>query len=966
MTSRRVAGSGLLFLTLCLGLPATPGTRSTAHAQTQPFRSGVTLLTLDVSVLDADGAPVPGLTAADFEVDLNGRRSPVKTVDYVVADARRRPSVSAPPGPSGGAAVAQTPAARSGPLDRTVLLFVDDLSFGPLEHKALTTAAERFLGTLGPQDRVGLMTSSGRQSVVPNVNRGPLAAGLRNIAGRFVSPQRDAVVRAGDIAIEGDQIALSEAIDIARNDLGVRNAVARREAGDRCVASDECTRAIELLAGQIARSLESHVQQQARAWVAAAEALSRVEGPKVLVVMGGGIASELTGGALRPLTRAVARSGIALHVLAGTRSAASAEDRMFVGSSGTGQDRRARDNAMFLAGLRDAAASAGGLVHVATGTVDDEFSRILLATSARYRLGVEVASDLAAGAVVKTQVRTGNGRLRVFAASEYTTPGPSPVLSTEQQLRAIVSQGDAYFALPVSLTTLVRRHPNATSLELGLHLEAPATAPPPLDVVFGVFNDVGRVVQSGRTRIERTSAGDTQAFALAVPVPPGNYRVRVGVADSAGTVGSSEHTVAARLTVMGGLMASQLFTRATGPGDRVVVLAGDAIPESASHLDVGLELYRGANSGADIMREARIALATATGETMQERTVALAGADAAWYAGVRLPLDVLPAGRYAVSFKLVEAGAVVAEVSRGLTKTADASASAAGSVEAPGREAVAGNATATALPRLTPGLPSPDDVLAILRRDTASRRPAPDVARLIDKAAVALHLGSVPGPRAGTVPKADVPDDTFWASVDMLARGTGPQADFARGVAAIRQQDWATAVTSLERTLEAEPDALVALQYLGATHAGIGEDRDAAGAWALSLQATSASAGWHLAHADVLVRIQDQAAAIDVLTDAVSRWPDDSRVRARRAELLIAVGRVDEARVDLDITLARAPTDERALFLATALAFGDVAGRPVPDVVAKFERLSSAYLAVVRDATSPVAEWRRLVAAIPK
>lgn len=89
-------------------------------------------------------------------------------------------------------------------------------------------------------------------------------------------------------------------------------------------------------------------------------------------------------------------------------------------------------------------------------------------------------------------------------------------------------------------------------------------------------------------------------------------------------------------------------------------------------------------------------------------------------------------------------------------------------------------------------------------------------------------------------------------------------------------------------------------------------------------------------------------------------------MRARRAELLIAVGRVDEARVDLDITLATAPTHERALFLATALAFADVAGRPVPDVVAKFERLSGAYLAVVRDATSPVAEWRPLVAAIPK
>lgn len=964
---RAAAASCVLLAVLCGQAPEIHAARDAGAAQASQsptFRSGVTLLTLDVTVLDAAGAPVSGLAAADFEVELNGRRSLVKTVDYVVAEAGASAAATRAAVAAGSAPPSPSSAPRQAP--RTFLLFVDDLSFGPLEHTAITTTAERFLGQVGRGDLIGLMTSSGRHSVAPTVNRAPVAAGLRAVAGRFVSPQREAVVRAGDVAIDGEQVSLSEAISIARNDIGTRNTVARREAGDGCVASDECTRAIELLSGQIARGLESQVQRQVRAWTAAADALSRVDGAKVLVVIGGGLASDLVAGGLRPFTRAVARSGIALHVLAATRPAASAEDRMFTGSRGTGQDRRAGDNAMWLAGLRDAAANAGGLLQVASGTTDDEFSRILLATSARYRLGVEIASDLAPGAVVKTQVRTKNGRLRAFAAGEYTAPGPPPVLSTEQQLRAIVSQGDAYFALPLSLTTFVRRHPSASSLELGLHLETPATATPPLDVVFGVFNDGGRVVESGRTRIERTSAGDTQAFALAVPVPPGNYRVRVGVADSAGTVGSREVSVAVRLSGMGGLMASQLFTRAAGPDDRVVVLADDAIPDTATHLDVGMEFYRDANSAATVTREVRIVLTSAAGETLQERTVALSDSEQAWYAGVRVPLEALPAGRYALSFRLVEAGAVVAEVSRGLTKTAEATVARSATTAASSAEAEAGGGRATALPRLTPGLPSPDDVMAFLRRDAASRRPAPDVGRLLNKAAVSSHLAAVPGRGAAAIPTAATPDDAFWAMVEKLAGDGGPRADFARGVSAMRRQDWAMAVTSLERTLEAEPDALVALQYLGATHAGIGEDRDAAGAWALSLQATSASADWHLAHADVLVRIQDQVAAIDVLNEATSRWPDDARVRARRAELLIAVGRVDDARIDLDIALGKAPTHERALFLATALAFGDVAGRPMPDMVAKFERLSGEYLAVNGDAASTVSDWRRLVAAAIK
>src|SRR4051812_40520684 len=74
-------------LAVCLSVPVA----GQQPPQTPTFRSSVTLVTVDVVVLDRDGKPVPGLTADDFQIKLNGKVQPVRALSYVQVAAQAAP-----------------------------------------------------------------------------------------------------------------------------------------------------------------------------------------------------------------------------------------------------------------------------------------------------------------------------------------------------------------------------------------------------------------------------------------------------------------------------------------------------------------------------------------------------------------------------------------------------------------------------------------------------------------------------------------------------------------------------------------------------------------------------------------------------------------------------------------------------------------------------------------------------------
>ena len=60
--------------------PQDPGPKP----QVRPvFRAGVELVSIDVTALDSNGRQVTDLTAAEFQVEIDGGRRQVSTVEYI-------------------------------------------------------------------------------------------------------------------------------------------------------------------------------------------------------------------------------------------------------------------------------------------------------------------------------------------------------------------------------------------------------------------------------------------------------------------------------------------------------------------------------------------------------------------------------------------------------------------------------------------------------------------------------------------------------------------------------------------------------------------------------------------------------------------------------------------------------------------------------------------------------------------
>lgn len=484
--------------------------------QAPTFRSGVELIEVDATVIDRDGSPIPDLQASDFSVTVDGETRTVVQAQFI---SLRAPEGSSLPADSPAEDAGYTSNAGADP-GRLIVILVDEESMPWGEGRRLMHAAAGFVDSLGPGDRV---------SVVAMPQPGVYID--------FTS-DHDRVRR----AVEGMSGLGAPPLGGGAIEFEILQATRRRTAA-------------------VLHGIESIL-----------EGMRRVEGPKALVWLSGGlvIGGEELG--LKKIADLAAASRTTLYVFMldellvdGSRAASRALPDAFVverspmrgrGPGGEGEpadvglrlgppSRRVQEQ-----GLMAAASMTGGSLMRTYYNAGPLFDRLERELSGYYLLGVESIAGDRGGQFrdIDVSVRRDGARVRSHRRVHVPPEGAGP--GAAERLLRLLRSPVAARELPLRVATYAYR--NATSYSepmrilIGAEVDAPGGVPATLEVGYLVRDAAGveaaRATMQVAPRLVHKPDGPVLEVAIAVPLEhPGAYSLKLAAIDAVGRRGSVEH-----------------------------------------------------------------------------------------------------------------------------------------------------------------------------------------------------------------------------------------------------------------------------------------------------------------------------------------------------------------------------------------------------------------------------------------
>ena len=355
------------------------------------------MVAIDASVVDQSGTPVGGLTPDDFEVTVDGTRRRVVSAQFI--DYLRTGTAVAPN------AVAADPMAPP-VLGRNVLIVFDEDSLETENGLVARRAAETLLDGLSPLDRVGV-------NLIPRL-RSPFtltndrAVNRKTLNGWVPGAYRDMPFPYW--------IGLTEAIEITRADKLTLDNVVLRECG-QAPKDPYCPRDIVDYARQIASRSAEKGTQTLDALRTLGSGLKKIEGPKVIVLVSGGMPRPESNAAYDAVAAEFAAAEITLYTLFLERAAG---DKMRYRQSPTqdGDDRLEQFE------LGNATSVVGGTFLHVIGQVEPQFQRIATELSSAYLLGIEVEPVDRDGKPHKVSIKVNRKGVDVRGRQQYVIPAP--------------------------------------------------------------------------------------------------------------------------------------------------------------------------------------------------------------------------------------------------------------------------------------------------------------------------------------------------------------------------------------------------------------------------------------------------------------------------------------------------------------------------------------------------------------
>ena len=513
------------------GSPQDPSPRQ--QVPSPVFRGGVELVSIDVTALDGNGRQVTDLAAAEFQVEIDGQRRQVSTVEYIrSADPLRQ--IGAPHKVVAADETFFTSNAKGAPRGRLITLLIDQGNIRTGAARSAMNSAKKFVDTLTPEDRVSVIAVPGPGELVDfTTNHDKVREALLRIVGT-ADPVRSRF-----------NLSITEALAIyMHSDSQLVAQVILRSCGALVGTDlDRCEREVDSDAAEVTNELRRRTQDSVSGMREVLKSLAGFEGPKSVIVISEGLVFEGLGGETDDLAGIAADSRASIDVLL-------LDVPRFDAAQVTRPTTPREDRDLQVTGLEQLAGASRGQLYRINTTAEYAFDRISRALDGYYLLGVESRPEDRDGRRHRTSVKSARRGVTIRSRRSFLTSisakATTPAEAVTRALRSPLPIND----LPLKVSTWIYKQPGANKVRVIVAAEVERLAGQPLDYTVGmaIVNKQGRGLAPAvelKQLMPKAGEEGTALFSGMLAVDPGEYRVIVSMADSEGRVGSVTRAVTA-------------------------------------------------------------------------------------------------------------------------------------------------------------------------------------------------------------------------------------------------------------------------------------------------------------------------------------------------------------------------------------------------------------------------------------